>query len=205
MKNSKKEDQDLRKRFLISSLLVILLISLVVGTTFAIFYFKGTGKEKNTIHTGQLTFSYTEESNGISLTDAIPVSDEVGKRMQGNDRENKYFDFSVSCKMSGTQNIQYEVYTTEVDVAQKLDSQYVKIYLTDATSDKALEGYNQKVPVYSELKDSSISSKGKRLYRGEFNSSGTQAFRLRMWLSDTYQISSSSKEFKIKVNVSASS
>lgn len=194
-----------KKRVIVSSVLIILLVVLVLGFTYAVFSYKGFGTKKNTIRTGELTFSYTEVSDGISLTDAVPMSDEVGKKMQGNDKENRYFDFSVSCKMSSRQNVQYEIYSTEVDVDQKLDSQYVKMYLTDSTTELPLDGYDKKVPVYSELKDSNISNNAKRLYVGKFSSSGVQSFRLRMWLSDSYQISSSSKKFKIKVNVSASS
>lgn len=203
MEKVDKKDDEFRRKVIFSSLLIVLLIGLVVGFSFAVFYFKGIGQKKNTISTGELTFTYTEENNGITLTDALPVSDEIGKKMQGNDKENKYFDFSVSCKMSGRQNIQYEVYTTEVGVDNRLDPQYVKMYLTDSTSDTAVNGYDKIVPTYSELKNSSIATNAKQLYVGKFSNSGTQSFRLRMWLSDNYQITSEAKQFKIKLNVLA--
>lgn len=205
MEKQRRPQHDIKKRFLISCFLIFLLISFAIGVTFAISIFAFQGRRENTIRTGNLTFSYTEESNGISLTDTVPTSDEVGKRMKGNDKESKYFDFSVSCKMSGNENIQYEVYAIEEDVDQKLDPQYIKIYLTDSTSDRALEGYTGQVPTYQELKNASSSNHAKRLYMGSFGSSGTQSFRLRMWVADSYTNAVSSKKFKIKVNVSASS
>ena len=145
---------------------------------------------------------YSNGNREIVFED-LPVSDDIGKKIQGNDKENKYFDFSVSCKMSGSQNIQYEVYATKINVGNELDSKYVKMYLTDSTSDIPLNGYTGVVPLYSELKDSSIANDSKQLYVGEFHNTGTQSIRLRMWLSDAYQITSDAKEFKIKVNVLA--
>lgn len=203
MGNVSREDDEVRNKVIFSIVLVILLIVLVIGVSFSIFYFKGLGQKKNTISAGELVFTYNEENNGITLSDALPVSDDIGKKIQGNDKENKYFDFSVSCKMSGSQNIQYEVYATKINVGNELDSKYVKMYLTDSTSDIPLNGYTGVVPLYSELKDSSIANDSKQLYVGEFHNTGTQSFRLRMWLSDAYQITSDAKEFKIKVNVLA--
>lgn len=201
----KQVNSDEKKHVIVFSFLLILLVILVLGFTYAVFSYKGFGVKKNTVQTGQLTFSYTENSDGIAITDAFPVSDEVGKRMKGNVNNNRYFDFSVSCKLSGTKSIQYEIYSIKENVDNELDSKYVKIYLTDSTNEIPMSGYDDVVPVYSELDDSKVSDQAKRLYAGKFNSSGTQSFRLRMWLSDSYQITSSSKSFKIKVNVSASS
>lgn len=201
MKNAEKCES--KRSFLVSILIIILLVGLVIGTTYALFVYIGVGKQKNTIHTGTLTFSYTELSDGISLTNAMPVSDEVGKKMKSTDKDHSYFDFSISSKLSGARSIQYEVYATEVDVENKVDPDYVKIYLTDSLLEKPVTGYEKEVPVYSKLKNSSITKNAKTLYTGTFNSTGSQSFRLRMWLADSYNVSSSSKSFKIKVNVLA--
>lgn len=188
------------KRLIASTVLVLLLFISVIGFTYAIFTFASEGKKENRVSTGSLTFSYTETSNGISLSNAVPVSDTVGKAMRNG---NGYFDFNVSCKIVGTNVIKYEVYTTEENVSAKLDPSFVKIYLTDGTTDKPLSGYDGNVPTYSSLPSTSISGGSKRLYLGTFNSTGVQSFRLRMWLAESYSVSSNSQQFKIKVNVSA--
>ena len=188
------------KEIILPIILVVLLFISVIGITYAIFTYAKEGKVANRISTGSLTFSYTETSNGISLTNAVPVSDTVGKAMANG---NGYFDFNVSCKIVGNNVIKYEVYTTEENVSPKLDSAFVKIYLTDGTTDKPLSGYDGTVPTYSSLPATSISGGSKRLYLGTFNSTGVQSFRLRMWVSESYSVSSNSQQFKIKVNVKA--
>ena len=188
------------QKIVLSTVLVMLLFISVIGITYAIFTYAKEGKVANKISTGSLTFSYTETSNGISLTNAVPVSDTVGKAMKNG---NGYFDFSVSCKIVGTNVIKYEVYTTEENVSSKLDSAFVKIYLTDGTTDKPLSGYDGTIPTYNSLPATSISGGSKRLYLGTFNSTGVQSFRLRMWLAESYSVSSNSQQFKIKVNVKA--
>lgn len=188
------------KKIVFSTILVLLLFISVIGFTYAIFTYAKDGEKENRISTGSLTFSYTETSNGISLSNAVPVSDMVGKAMRNG---NGYFDFNVSCKLVGTNIINYEVYTTEENVSSKLDPSFVKMYLTDGTTDKPLSGYDGAVPTYSSLPATSISGGAKRLYLGTFNSTGVQSFRLRMWLAENYSVSSTSQQFKIKVNVRA--
>lgn len=200
MKKDSNTKSNHSKKIVLSTILVMLLFISVIGITYAIFTYAKEGKEANRISTGSLTFSYTETSNGISLTNAVPVSDTVGKAMTNG---NGYFDFNVSCKIVGTNVIKYEVYTTEENVSSKLDPAFVKIYLTDGTTDKPLSGYDGTVPTYSSLPATSISGGSRRLYLGTFNSTGVQSFRLRMWVSESYSVSSNSQQFKIKVNVKA--
>ena len=68
MEKVDKKDDEFRRKVIFSSLLIVLLIGLVVGFSFAVFYFKGIGQKKNTISTGELTFTYTEENNGIVIS-----------------------------------------------------------------------------------------------------------------------------------------
>lgn len=42
-----------------------------------------------------VSMTYTESTNGISIENASPTSDEVGKKLNG---KNEYFDFTVSTK-----------------------------------------------------------------------------------------------------------
>lgn len=188
---------------LVSLLLIIFLMCSIVFLTYAIFRYSKEGSIKNVISTGNITFSYTETTNGITLDDALPISDEIGKKLEKNDGNNGYFDFNVSCTMAGFSNVFYEVYATKLDVEDQLDEKYVKIYLTDGTTDDALSGYDISVPTYDKLKKSIKNAASKQLYYGNFTSNGTQKFRLRMWISDEYMLVSKSEHFKIKVNVEA--
>ena len=74
------------------------------------------------------------------------------------------------------------------------------MYLTDASNDQALVGYNENIPVFDNL----ITNDNKKiLYSGTFSNSETKYFRLRMWLSSNYQVNNDKKTFKIKINVVA--
>mgnify|MGYP001267683477 CR=1 FL=1 len=86
------------KQILISILGVAILIVAVVGISFAAFSYSKTGEKENTITTGTITMSYTEGKNGITLTDALPITDDAGKALSA---EGQYFDFTVNAKIVG--------------------------------------------------------------------------------------------------------
>lgn len=197
----KKENKSYNKKIILSIALIVLLLVSVIGITYAIFTYSKEGEVKNTVRTGDLTFSYVETSSGISLENAMPISDEIGKKLDSS--ENGYFDFNVSCKIAGTSIIQYEVYAKKQEVKNEIEEKNVKIYLTDGTSDQPLSGYDVEVPTYNSLKNSLSDQEGKQLYYGSFTSSGVQKFRLRMWLKEEYNVPATGEQFKIKVNVDA--
>ena len=136
----------------------------------------------------------------------MPMSDVVGKTITATDVENGItrgqFDFSVSATTSSSSIINYEIYATDETVTNGLDAQYVKVYLTDGTTDEAIAGYENTVPTYDTLSDATMDT-GKLLYSGNFTSSGTKNFKLRMRVKDTYPITEESKTFTMKVNVKA--
>ena len=195
-----KEEKN-KKIVLIISL--ILLFVTIVGVTYAAFQYTKRGTKENEITTGAVSFVYNETSNGVTLTDAYPLKDEEGKTLS-NDGAQKYFDFDVTTTIGGDIVIPYFVYAVDMteDKASELDSDYVKIYLTDQ-QDKAYEGYDN-VPTYEDLDDveGPEEVKGKLLYQDTFYESGVKDFRLRMWVSDKYEVSEEVKKFKIRVDVS---
>lgn len=197
------ENKENKKPAIISMILIVVLFIAVIGLTYAVFTYSEEGKVKNVVTTGNITFSYTEMTNGITLEDALPITDAVGKKLEKDDKNNGYFDFNVSCTMSGFNNVFYEIYATKEKSDDELAEKYVKVYLTDGTTDEPISGYEKKVPTYNNLKESVIKENAKQLYYGNFASSGTQNFRLRMWVSDEYMLVSNSEHFKIKVNVEA--
>lgn len=199
----KKEKSNNKIKLIFSYIFTFFLFILVIDSTYALFSYTKEGKIENTISTGSITFSYTESSNGISLQNAMPTSDEVGKKLDITQSNNSYFDFNVSSSIVGTNKINYEIYAVKQVVENEIDEKYVKIYLTDGLTDKPISGYDVDVPTYYSLKDSLTEKNGKTLYYGTFNNSGIQYFRLRMWISDKYNIKNVSENFKIKINVHA--
>lgn len=203
MHEQKKDKKDKSKSIVIPVILTFLLLLIVIGATYAVFIYSKEGNKNNVISTGTLTFTFEETSNGISLTNALPISDSVGKTLSKDEKNNGYFDFNVSCRILGTDVIKYDIYATSVDENNTLPEEYVKIYLTDGNTDLALEGYDGEVPTYDKLKDSTSALNAKQLYYGTFSSTGNKSFRLRMWVAENYSLPSSEKQFKVKVNVNA--
>ena len=121
------KDKDVSKQVFISILSVIMLIIAVIGISFAAFTYSKTGGKVNTITVGTITMDYTEPTNGINLTDALPITDASGKILTGTGNT---FDFTVSTNIqgSGTTTINYLITITEVTTT--FANTGIKVYLT---------------------------------------------------------------------------
>ena len=201
MKNKKKQ-------IIITLIAIISLIVITVGVTYAFFNYAKEGTTDNTIKTGSITFLYTEVSGvgkGISLTDAYPVADSIGKVQVG---EGKVFDFKVTSNISMNSNIGYQV-TARKKTGSTLANSAVKVYLTE------VNGTEQELLLskYSELDqtDKVDSSKfdERILYEATVPANTKnyeKNFKLRMWVSDDTDFSDGSmndKTFTLTVNVYA--
>ena len=201
MKNKKKQ-------IIITLIAIISLIVITVGVTYAFFNYAKEGTTDNTIKTGSITFLYTEVSGvgkGISLTEAYPVADSIGKVQVG---EGKVFDFKVTSNISMNSSIGYQV-TARKKTGSTLANSAVKVYLTE------VNGTEQELLLskYSELSqtDKVDSSKfdERILYEGTVpanTSNYEKNFRLRMWVSDDTDFTDGSmndKTFTLTVNVYA--
>ena len=201
MKNKKKQ-------IIITLIAIISLIVITVGVTYAFFNYAKEGTTDNTIQTGSITFLYTEVSGvgkGISLTEAYPVADSIGKVQVG---EGKVFDFKVTSNISMNSNIGYQV-TARKKTGSTLANSAVKVYLTE------VNGTEQELLLskYSELSQTDkvdISKYDERiLYEATVpanTSNYEKNFRLRMWVDENTDFSDGNmndKTFTLTVNVYA--
>ena len=201
MKNKKKQ-------IIITLIAIISLIVITVGVTYAFFNYAKEGTTDNTIQTGSITFLYTEVSGvgkGISLTEAYPVADSIGKVQVG---EGKVFDFKVTSNISMNSSIGYQV-TARKKTGSTLANSAVKVYLTE------VNGTEQELLLskYSELDQTDKVDSNKFderiLYEATVPANTAnyeKNFRLRMWVSDDTDFSDGSmndKTFTLTVNVYA--
>ena len=197
-----------KKQVLLTLLGVISLIVITVGVTYAFFNYAKEGTTDNTIKTGSITFLYTEVSGvgkGISLTEAYPVADSIGKVQVG---EGKIFDFKVTSNISMNSSIGYQV-TARKKTASTLDDNAVKVYLTE------VNGNEQELLLskYSELSQTDRVDANKYtekvLYESRVPANTAnyeKNFRLRMWVDENTDFSDGSmndKTFTLTVNVYA--
>ena len=192
-----------RKEIIIVGLMLLLVIALI-GVSYAAFRFTGVGQRENTITTGSITMSYTESSNTISLTGALPTTDETGmKRLN----PGEYFDFTVSGKISGDVNINYEITAKDVTTSErKIDGSNIKLYLTRLTSDGTEEQVMSPETYNEETNANNFTGRPAgemSLYTSSMSSSESNTYRLRMYVDEDYnpQGDGGGLQFSVQVNV----
>lgn len=159
---------------------------------------------KNKDSSNLKTHFYT--SNLLSIKDLLPVSDTLGKSFTGHgtvDGVQGYLEFSILNNSNHTTS--YEIYLTEHESSnqefKKICGNYVKFYLTNDI-DVPLKGFDKNdLPTYNDLGVLKKMPSGKLLYRGEIKGNATEKYRLRVWLSDSYSISSLEKDKQFVVDV----
>lgn len=205
MNNIEKEKLDLKekdggkrsKKIIILLLLFLTLLLIVFFISYSIFGYTKKGNTDNTVTTGDIKFLYTENTgvrNGIKITNANPVTDEIGKNYS---TENYVFDFKVTAELPNNVTIPYEV-TARMSDSSTLPGDIIKIYLVERDGSNEVPSpftfSNNVVKKFSELNDTTIqvgnfASGNKIIEKTVYNgvASGTyyeKNFRLRMWISD---------------------
>ncbi len=142
--------------------------------------------------------TYNEGSNQISINNALPMEDTLGKLLTDTDQ---VFDFTISINIIGNATISYEV-TAEKDDTSTLGNNDVRIYLeksTDATNYSAVKEPSGYIPLGSK-NEFDASANEMRLDVGSTTSTVTYYYKLRMWVSKNYEVTNESRFFTIKVN-----
>ena len=194
---------DKKKQLLLSIGLVLILVLMIVGISYAAFKFTGLGTKPNTITTGVITMEYEESTNTISMTGALPTTDATGKvRLTAGE----YFDFTIKSNIQGNANINWEIAAEDITAssAKKMDGKNIKFYLTKLTGDKEEEVMAPKVYNAS----TSANTKTGRpsgvmsLATGTMSASETTNYRLRMYVDEDYnpQGDGGGLSFSVKIN-----
>ena len=191
-----------KKQLLLSIGLVLILVLMIVGISYAAFKFVGLGTKPNTITTGAITMEYEESTNTISMTGALPTTDATGKvRLTAGE----YFDFTIKSNIQGNANINWEIAAEDITAsAKKMDGKNIKLYLTKLNGDKEEEVMAPKVYNAS----TSANTKTGRpsgvmsLATGTMSTSETTNYRLRMYVDEDYnpQGDGGGLSFSVKIN-----
>ena len=181
----------------------ILLIA-VIGISYAAFNYSGIGQKLNTITTGAITMNYTESTNVISMSNALPTTDNTGKKRLNS---GEYFDFTIKSSIAGNTDINYEIAAKEEN-GNTFDGKNIKLYLTKVNSDGTEE---EAMPpkTYSEDPTGNVytgrPSDMMSLFVGNLNQQGNTEikYRLRLWVDENYnpQDDNGGLVYKVKVNV----
>ena len=193
-----------KKQLLLSIGLVLILVLMIVGISYAAFKFTGLGNKPNTITTGAITMEYTESTNTISMTGALPTTDATGKvRLTAGE----YFDFTIKSSIQGNANINWEIAAEDItpSSAKKMAGKNIKLYLTklDSTGAEtqvmAPKVYNASTSANTKTgRPSGVMS----LATGTMSTSETTNYRLRMYVDEDYnpQGDGGGLSFSVKIN-----
>ena len=195
---------DKKKQLLLSIGLVLILVLMIVGISYAAFKFVGLGNKPNTITTGAITMEYEESTNTISMTGALPTTDATGKvRLTAGE----YFDFTIKSNIQGNANINWEIAAEDITAssAKKMAGKNIKLYLTklDSTGAEtqvmAPKVYNASTSANTKTgRPSGVMS----LATGTMSTSETTNYRLRMYVDEDYnpQGDGGGLSFSVKIN-----
>ena len=191
-----------KKELIIVGLIIVMILA-IIGVSYAAFSYSKTGTKLNSITTGSITMTYEETDNTISLNGALPTTDATGKKRL---TEGEYFDFTVSSKIAGDVNINYEISAKDVTTSdRKIDGSNIKLYLTRLTDDGEEELMTPEV--YNEETNANNftgrPSGEMSLYTSSMSSSESNNYRLRMWVDEDYnpQGDGGGLQFSVQVNV----
>ena len=191
------------KNILTIGVTFVLLIT-VIGISYAAFNYSGVGQKLNTITTGAISMNYIESSNVISMNNALPTTDNTGKKRLNT---GEYFDFTVKSSIKGNTDINYEIAAKE-ESGNTFSGKNIKFYLTKVNSDGTEE---EAMPpkTYSEDTASNVYT-GRpadmmSLFVGNLSQQGDTEikYRLRLWVDESYnpQNDNGGLIYKVKVNV----
>ena len=194
---------DKKRQLLLSIGLVLILVLMIVGISYAAFKFVGLGNKPNTITTGAITMEYEESTNTISMTGALPTTDATGKvRLTAGE----YFDFTIKSSIKGNTNINWEIAAEDItsSSSKKMDGKNIKLYLTKLNGDKEEEVMEPKVynATTSANTRTGRPSGVMSLATGTMSTSETTNYRLRMYVDEDYnpQGDGGGLSFSVKIN-----
>ena len=182
----------------------LLLLVFLIGISYATFVYTGIGQKGNTITTGAISMTYTESTNSIALSNALPTTDATGKKRKNT---GEYFDFTVKSSIKGNTDINYEIAAKEEN-GNTFSGKNIKYYLTKVNSDGTEEEVMAPRTYYEEPSGNVYTGRPSdmmSLFVGNLNQQGdtTINYRLRLWVDENYnpQNDNGGLTYKVKVNV----
>jgi len=119
------------KKILIATFIFFSFILLLIGGSYAFLSYTGIGIISSSVSASDIKFTYTEGSNSLSLTEAMPMSDETGKL------QDSYFEFDIAAKTGTNIEIPYDITIKKSSTSSDIGD-VIKIYLTEVVPEDEL-------------------------------------------------------------------
>ena len=147
---------------------------------------------------GNILLNYSDNIDGLSITNAVPTSDLIGMK---DNTEGAYFDFSVDVDLDEAKYVEYEVSIKKDKSKSTITDDDIRVYL-----EKESDGTYSKVfgpSKFMGLKKKTVLGSGSGsmvLTKTKKVKSGTDNYRLRIWLADTSLIQNGTYSVEVDIN-----
>lgn len=179
----------------ISFLMVVILI-----LAFVIFFNSPKEIKQETVDAGNVSMTYTDDINGLSITNAVPTTDQNGMIQSSADQ---YFDFTVNVDITEANAVDYEIAVIKDTKTSTAMDENIKVYLEQQKSGSYVKVDSPKTLKFSTKKSKLGSPKNSMVIATVTKKKSTvDNYRLRMWLSDqTVLTEGAVQNYTIKVLV----
>lgn len=184
------------KGVIIACLIIAILVVCIVVGAFYIYY--GSPKEvyQESLTGGDISLTYSDEENLFAIENAIPTSDIVGKAY---DSADLFFDFTVKVNIEDANYIEYDVLLVKDETLSTATNNNIKVYLEKEKNGSYVKVAGPEV-FTSNLDDEKIGNSVMSIYKEKRTESGNDNYRLRMWVSDSANITAGElQNYAVKV------
>ena len=193
-----KKEEKVSKNFMITNI-ILCSILLILSITGIILFVNRKPEviEKNT-DGGKVTLNYTSPTNSFAIMDALKTSDSVGEKLS---EDGKCYDFSVDINLDTSFNMEYELSLIKDEKYSTIPDEDIRIYLEKEESGTYTRvfGPQEFKPIKDKTKigsdtGSMVISKVSKI------KSGSDHYRLRMWLADSSKLEKGNYSVDIVIN-----
>lgn len=175
-----------KKTLILSVVGILVLVIAVIGVSFAMFSFSGTGTKTNVIQTGTVTLDFADSSNYFTLDNKYPMSDEKGIAATDNDAT-----FGVHAAWGQSQmTINYDLLMTNITEGATLKADKIKVALLKG--DQVVVGSTAGTTnLTAGVKVSTLDKVGNdyKLTSGTFSTTDTtDTYTISAWVSEDYDL-----------------
>ncbi len=174
-----------KKSKVILGLTIALIIGGVIGLSYAYWSFNSTQGNINVLGTECLKLELINESEGIRLQDAHPITNEEGMNLT---------PYTFTIKNTCKSGVDYSINLESLGVENRMDSKYIAVSISDNMN--LLSNYEETTPLLKEGKEARV------LLKGYLDSEEEKEYQLRLWIDENSDNGSMNKEFLSKIVVS---
>lgn len=189
------------KTIVLPTIVIIALLILVIGFSYASFVYSKLGSELNSITLGGMVMSMNEQAS-FEINNAFYVDDEVGKV-----QTDKY-QFTIQARSKSASIINYEIVAVK-ESGSTLSDQYVTLYLTEGEMEAEVLVPTPYKPITAQTEIGSPAGSmillSDSISLGPTNDNVIKDYTFRMWINNTIPTEELevAKTFKVRLNLYA--